>query len=89
MMTTESSHVNKTDISPYPHRPPADVIAHLRTKQGKRVYISVLSEIRDMASGGDAGECGMGLSVREYYYPHFTDEDFCEILRGLGETVNA
>ena len=72
----------------YTHRHTEDVIAHLRTKQGKRIYHSVLAEIRDMAVGGDAGEVGHdGLSIREYYYPHFSNDDFCEILRGLGESI--
>ena len=82
MMSTELSN------NPFSHRTPAEVIAHLRTKQGKRIYHSVLNEIRDMALGGDAGEHGVGLSIREYYYPHFSDEDFKEVLRGLGESAN-
>lgn len=87
-MTTDHSELNKTTGIPFTHRTPAEVIAHLRTKQGKRIYKSVLDEIRDMALGGDAGEAGLGVSIREYYYPHFTDEDFCEVLRGLGESID-
>lgn len=77
-----------TANNPFTHRTPAEAIAHLRTKQGKRIYQSVLNEIRDMALGGDAGESGGGLSIREYYYPHFSNEDFKEILRGLGESID-
>ena len=87
-MTTESSNINVSNVDPFSHRTPADVIAHLRTKQGKRIYHSVVAELRDMACGGDAGESGQGVSIREYYYPHFTDEDFCEVLRGLGESID-
>ena len=86
-MTLES-HSTTSVSNPFTHRTPADVIAHLRTKQGKRIYRSVLAEIRDMACGGDAGEGSAGISVREYYYPHFTDDDFKEILRGLGESID-
>ena len=87
-MTLDNTLSTNTANNPFTHRTPAEVIAHLRTKQGKRIYQSVLNEIRDMALGGDAGESGDGLSIREYYYPHFTDEDFREILRGLGESIN-
>jgi len=87
-MTTDISILDNSNDGLFTHRTPAEVIAHLRTKQGKRVYHSVVAEIRDMALGGDAGETGGGISIREYYYPHFSDEDFCEILRGLGEGIN-
>ena len=76
------------DPDPYTHRTPADAIAHLRNLQHMRIYQRTLGEFRDMASGGDAGECVHGGSVREYYYPHFTNEDFHEILCGLGESTN-
>jgi len=85
---TVTSNINDLDEFVESHRTVADVIAHLRTKQGKRIYYSVLNEIRDMALGGDAGESGDGVSIREYYYPHFSNEDFLEVLGGLGEGVN-
>ena len=80
---------NSIEPTPYTasHKTPAEVIAHLRTKQGKRIYYSVIDEIRDMACGGDAGESGMGKTIREDYYPHFSNKDFCDILHALGEGV--
>ena len=87
-MTLDNTLSTSTVNNPFTHRTPAEVIAHLRTKQGKRVYQSVLNEIRDMALGGDAGEHGVGVSIREYYYPHFSNDDFREILRGLGESID-
>ena len=85
MQLSEPIDPSSIEASPFTHRTPAEVIAHLRTKQGKRIYYSVLAEIRDMAHGGDAGESGMGSSIRADYYPHFSNEDFCEILHALGE----
>ena len=88
MTLVEPININNLDDIVETHRTVADVIAHLRTKQGKRIYYSVLNEIRDMALGGNAGESGDGVSIREYYYPHFTNEDFLAVLRGLGEGIN-
>lgn len=88
MQLSEPVNIDSIEGSPMTHRTPAEVIAHLRTKQGKRIYYSVIEEIRDMALGGTAGESGNGGTVREVYYPHFTNEDFCEILRGLGEGIH-
>ncbi len=69
------------------HRTPANAISHLRNVQGTAIYYSVLNELRDMATGGDGGNGG-NLSIREQYYPHFTDHDFSEVLRGLGESTH-
>jgi hypothetical protein len=72
-MTIESSVSSSSTKSDRTHRTPADTIAHLRNLQGMRIYRSTLCEIR---------------SVRAYYYPHFTDEEFREVLRGLGEPID-
>ena len=83
-----NSAVSTTNEDGSDHRTPANAISHLRNVQGTAVYYSVLNELRDMASGGDGGECGASLSIREKYYPHFTDHDFSEVLRGLGESIH-
>jgi len=54
----QTNNINDLDEFVETHLTVGDVIAHLRTKQGKRIYHSVLNEIRNMALGGDAGESG-------------------------------
>ena len=83
-ITSTATNDDDTATTATNHRTPADVISHLRNVQGTAIYYSVLNELRDMASGGDGGESGSNLSIREQYYPHFTDHDFAEVLCGLG-----
>jgi len=86
--TTITSTATNDDDTATNHRTPADVISHLRNVQGTAIYYSVLNELRDMASGGDGGESGSDLSIREQYYPNFSDHDFADVLRGLHESTH-
>ena len=71
----------------FSHYSPIETVSHMNRIKGKRVYEKTLQEFRDMANGGDGGRTVPGtggMSIRDYYYPHYDNQDFMDIIIKLG-----